>query len=105
MKQHEDALEKANEIRLERARIRRETKAAGYRASRRLVAEMLRDPPAEAVAGMTLIFALRCCSRMGEARALLLLERQEVQPWRLRVQLRNLTEREIAAIAAGLETA
>lgn len=101
MKQHEAALLKANAIRLDQARIKKETRALGTEPSRLRLVEMLEDP-SDTVQRMTLARFLRCAHKSGPAWAGTLIHSVGVGAHRLNVKVGDLTDRERRAICEQL---
>ena len=102
MKQHEIALLKANAIRLEQARIKRETTSLDTVPSRLRLAELLLDP-SDAVCRMSLLYFLRCAHRVGPNRAKVILDCAAVSEHRLSARVGVLTPRERRALALELQ--
>lgn len=95
------ALERANEIRLSNAAIRREIMALPREAAAERVAELLRDPSGD-IGAMYVGHLLRALPRFGPERSRRLITRAGLAPGREGRRLRELTARERSVIASLL---
>jgi hypothetical protein len=87
------ALARANEIRLANSQLKRQIRAGVVAA-----ADVLRDPPAEALS-MPIGALLMAVPRVGDVRMSVLLRRHRVSPTR---RIDRLTERERLSLASAL---
>jgi hypothetical protein len=99
-KQHQLALAKANQVRVDRAALRRRLQGQPTRAhAARLCAELLSEPPNDAMRNMPVALLLVYCRRIGRANARLLLHAAQTSELR---RVADLAPRQRESLIRGL---